>query len=74
MSPHPVRRGAITKWLNDGHSEELLSDRMDVSVSVLEEHYDARTEDEKPELWQALFNMNLKIGKDIHKLMTTAAI
>jgi hypothetical protein len=47
---------------------------MDVSVSVLEEHYDARTEDEKPELWQALFNMNLKIGKDIHKLMTTAAI
>lgn len=50
VSPHPVRRSSITYWLNEGHSKELISDRMDVSVDVLEEHYDARSEEEKREL------------------------
>jgi site-specific recombinase XerD len=50
VSPHPIRRSAISHWLDKGNSKELLSDRMDVSVDVLEEHYDARSEEQKREL------------------------
>jgi site-specific recombinase XerD len=58
VSPHPLRRSAITNFLNEGHSKELISDRMDVSVKVLENHYDARTEDEKRELRREMFDMS----------------
>lgn len=57
VSPHPIRRGAITHWLNEGHGKELLSDRMNVSVKTLEKHYDARTESEKRELRRREFGM-----------------
>ena len=57
VSPHPLRRSAITNFLNDGHSKELISDRMDVSVDVLEKHYDARSESEKRELRREMFEM-----------------
>ncbi|MFT4950078.1 MAG: site-specific recombinase XerD [Natronomonas sp.] len=50
VSPHPIRRSSITYWLNEGHPKELLSDRMDVSTTVLEEHYDSRSEEQKREL------------------------
>jgi len=58
VSPHPLRRSAITNFLNDGHSKELISDRMDVSVDVLEKHYDARSESEKRELRREMFEMD----------------
>jgi site-specific recombinase XerD len=58
VSPHPIRRSAITAWLNDGHSKELLSDRMDVSTDTLDKHYDARTEQEKRQLRREQFDMN----------------
>jgi site-specific recombinase XerD len=57
VSPHPVRRSAITAWLDDGYSKELLSDRMDVSVEVLEEHYDARSEEQKRELRREMLDI-----------------
>jgi Site-specific recombinase XerD len=57
VSPHPIRRSAITAWLNDGHSKELLSDRMDVNTDTLEKHYDARTESEKRQLRREQFDM-----------------
>jgi integrase len=57
VPPHAIRRSAITAWLNEGHSKELLSDRMNVSVKTLEKHYDARTEGEKRELRKEAFGM-----------------
>lgn len=46
-SPHALRRGAITNHLNEETSPETVSERMDVSLEVLYEHYDARTAREK---------------------------
>lgn len=57
VKPHSIRRSSITNWLNEGHSKELISDRMDVSPDVLDEHYDARTEEEKRELRREVFEM-----------------
>lgn len=57
VSPHPIRRGAITHWLNEGHRKELISERMNVSVKTLDEHYDARTESEKRNLRRDMFEM-----------------
>lgn len=45
-SLHPVRRGSITDHINRGLDKELISERVDVSVEVLEKHYDARTKQE----------------------------
>ena len=47
VSPHPVRRGAITAHLNRNIPKEIASGRMSVSVDTLEEHYDARSMEEK---------------------------
>jgi len=58
VPPHALRRSAITAWLNDGHSKELLSDRMNVSTKTLEKHYDARTLTEKRELRAEAFEMD----------------
>ena len=49
-SPHGVRRGAITKHLRDGTPEEVVSDRMNSSLDVIEQHYDERSEREKMRL------------------------
>lgn len=47
-SPHAIRRGSITHHhLNKDVSPEIVSERCDVSLEVLYEHYDVRTEQEK---------------------------
>ena len=47
MSPHSVRRAAITHHLNRDWPREKVSERANVSVDVLDEHYDSRTEGEQ---------------------------
>jgi site-specific recombinase XerD len=47
FSPHPLRRWSIERQLDEGVSKEILSDRVDVSVPVLDKHYDRRTEERK---------------------------
>lgn len=46
-SLHPLRRGSLTYHLSRGWPKELLAERADVSVEVLEKHYDARTHEDK---------------------------
>jgi site-specific recombinase XerD len=46
-SPHGWRRGSITDHLARGVTPEIVSERMNVSTSVLYRHYDARKPDEK---------------------------
>lgn len=47
VSLHPIRRGSITYHINRGWPKEKLSERVDVSVSVLDKHYDARTKEQE---------------------------
>lgn len=49
VSPHAVRRGGITYALNNDWPMKAVSDRANVSKTVLDEHYDRRTEEEKVE-------------------------
>lgn len=49
MSAHPIRRGAITHFLLADVPQPTVSERMDVSADVLEDHYDERNHKQKME-------------------------
>jgi hypothetical protein len=49
VSPHAIRRGSITHHLSEDVPEKVVGDRMNVSLDVLEKHYDRRSERQKTE-------------------------
>jgi integrase len=49
VSPHAFRRGGITYALNSDVPEKAISDRANVSESVLDAHYDNRSQQERME-------------------------
>lgn len=49
VSPHALRRSAISHWLSNDWPTRAVSDRANVSADVLEAHYDARDDKEKME-------------------------
>lgn len=50
VSPHAIRRGAITRWLRDGVPPEAICDRANVSKRILDKHYNELTDEEAMEL------------------------
>ncbi|WP_348606964.1 tyrosine-type recombinase/integrase [Halobaculum rarum] len=46
-SPHNMRKARVTKYRNDGVQRGVVSDRLDASANVLDEHYDRASEREK---------------------------
>ncbi|MGM0388088.1 MAG: tyrosine-type recombinase/integrase [Natrinema limicola] len=49
-APHSIRHGAITDYLNRDVEAAVVSERMNVTMEVIEEHYDHRSSREKMEL------------------------
>lgn len=47
FTPHPLRRFSIEKQIDQGVPKDILSDRTNVSVPVLNKHYDTRSEERK---------------------------
>lgn len=60
FSSHPLRKWSIMSQLDAGVPKELLSDRVDVSVPVLDKHYDQRTEERKSRHRREALENNLK--------------
>lgn len=47
QSPHTFRRGALTHWLRSDLPQDFVSSRANVSLEILEEFYDRRSEKTK---------------------------
>lgn len=56
VSPHAIRKGAITHHRNHGWPAKAVSDRADVSQEVLDKHYDKGTQSEKRERRKEFMN------------------
>lgn len=59
FSTHPLRKWSIMHQLDEGVPKELLSDRVDVSVPVLDKHYDQRSEARKSQRRREALEANL---------------
>lgn len=59
FSTHPLRKWSIMTQLDEGVPKELLSDRVDVSVPVLDKHYDQRSEERKSQRRREVLEANM---------------
>lgn len=59
FSTHPLRKWAIMSQLDEGVPKELLSDRVDVSVPVLDKHYDQRSKERKSQRRRKVLEANV---------------
>ena len=48
-APHDVRSGRVTAYRREDVPRRVVSDRLDASSSILDEHYDRRSAREKSE-------------------------
>lgn len=53
---HDIRRGAVTRWLQNDVPEKAIGDRVHMSTDTLDKHYDKRTSDEKAEQRRGFFD------------------
>ena len=60
VSTHPLRRSSITHHLSEDVPKEIVSERMSLTVDVLETHYDARDKEQRREN-----RMNYLLDKDL---------
>lgn len=49
VSPHAIRKGAITNWCDEDVPRRKISGRADVTRDVIEKHYDQRSETDRME-------------------------
>lgn len=56
VNPHAIRRGSITHYLPKDVPVEVVSDRMNVSRDVLDQHYDQRSKEVKLEQRRGYLN------------------
>ena len=56
VTPHPIRRGYITQLLRAGVPVEVVSDRCNVSPTVIDQHYDVRSKEDKMKQRQEALN------------------
>jgi len=64
LSPHPIRRGAITRDLNEGMIPEHVSERYDTGVEVIRRHYDARGDGDKMRVRREAYMQAIKSAMD----------
>lgn len=64
QSPHAVRTGSITFHRDQGYSKEVVSDRVNASLRVIERHYDKA--DRRRELEQRRREQVNKLSLDTH--------
>lgn len=58
--PHAVRRGAISHMLRSGVPKPVVVDRVDVSGSVLDEHYNTLEEEERADRRRTYFEEEME--------------
>ncbi|MXR19229.1 tyrosine-type recombinase/integrase [Halobacterium bonnevillei] len=54
VTPHPIRRGYITQLLRAGVPVKVVSDRCNVTPTIIDQHYDVRSEEDKMRQRQAV--------------------